>query len=434
MDNAPKQASSLPLLLRSHARWARFEMMASQGGSKFDSVFTLSRHPAKLATVKNLVRFAVSALLCELLVFPTKAAFTSFYIFGDGVCTTTNNTTGKTNYWGKRFTNGRVWIEVLAQRQGLTNNSITNVNWSNSSNNWSYFSINNGVNYQSSSNLVQTLNNFHQPSDAGTALFAVWVCDADFVDDVNSFGLPNNASHGTNITSWTNAINQSLTNHWKIITNLYYTKGTRTLIMPNAVDITEIPEYNQSPSAYKSFVRQRVIDFNTAFATTLNQARTSLPGITIYEPDIFRLLDNVLTNAANYGLTNALSNGRSIDVLEDPAVTDYSLNGPGTNYIFWDYDDPTAKFHEVMADVVQQLISPVQISNITSLNGSNRLDMANIPIGLNGFVDGSTNLTLTNWTSVTNITSTNATQTTFVPASGPLQFYRLRFPYAWSWP
>ena len=87
-----------------------------------------------------------------------------------------------------------------------------------------------------------------------------------------------------------------------------------------------------------------------------------------------------------------------------------------------------------MADIAQQLISPVSISNLTSLNGSNRLDLANLPIGLNGFVDGRTNLVSGSWTSVTSFNSTSATQTIFVPASAPRQFYRLRFPFTWSWP
>ena len=39
-----------------------------------------------------------------------------------------------------------------------------------------------------------------------------------------------------------------------------------------------------------------------------------------------------------------------------------------------------------MANLAQQLISPVQISQITVLNGSNRLDVVNVPVGLNGFV------------------------------------------------
>jgi phospholipase/lecithinase/hemolysin len=371
--------------------------------------------------VKNVLPFTVGALLLGPLVFPAQAAFTSLYVFGDGVSTTTNNPLAGTNYYGLRRSNGRVWVEVLAQRQGLGANSITNVNWSYSTNNWSYFG-------QYSSNLVVNLTNFPVPSDANTALFVVWVNNADFVDHMGSI-FPS-----TNIVTWTNAINQSLNNHFKAITNLYYAKGARTLIMPNAVDITQIPQYNLiTSSADKSFIRQRIIDFNAAFATTLiNQIQTNCPNITIYVPDMFTLLNNILAHAADYGLTNALYLGQSIAALEDPLLRNKSTNGPGTNYIFWTTSDPTAKLHARVADVVQQLISPVQISKITSLNSSNRLDLANIPIGRNGFVEGSTNFT--SWTTLANITSTNATQPAFVPASDPLQFYRLRFPFAWTWP
>jgi phospholipase/lecithinase/hemolysin len=134
----------------------------------------------------------------------------------------------------------------------------------------------------------------------------------------------------------------------------------------------------------------------------------------------------MVANPAGYGFINATGN----------AIGDgyTSLTGPGAYYLFWDPWDPTAKAHEVMADTVQQLILPVRISNLTSLNGSNRLDLANVPIGLNGFVDGRANVVSGNWTSATNINSTSATQTIFVPASGPQRFYRLRFPFAWSWP
>jgi hypothetical protein len=130
--------------------------------------------------------------------------------------------------------------------------------------------------------------------------------------------------------------------------------------------------------------------------------------------------------------------------------------------------DPTAQFHEVIADVVQQIISPVSISKLAVLNGSNRLDVVNMPLGLAGFVAGTTNLASTGWTSVTNFNSTSATQSLFVyaaplppstPAGGgdpsngvsidpnnpvqggayiapfnPAQLYELYFPFAWSWP
>lgn len=343
-------------------------------------------------------------------VWPARAAFTSCYVFGDGVSTTTNGP-GGASYYGKRYSNGRVWVEVLAQRQGLAYESNKN---------WSYFG-------HYSPNLVTNITRFTSPPDANAALFVIWVSDADFVYDMSNYA-PYAAS---NLAVWTNAINQSLTNHLKAIQALY-AKGARTLIMPNAVDITKIPYYAGLPSANKSFVRQRIIDFNDAFLGILQQARESLPGLVIYVPDFFRLVDNLLAHPADYGVTNAVYNGLTVDALSDPSLTDKSLNGPGANYIFWDYLNPTAKVSVLIADTAQQLISSVQISSLTWVSGTNRLEMTNIPIGRNGFVDGSTNFVA--WTVEASINSINATQMTFVQASGPLRLYRLRFPFTWSWP
>lgn len=265
-------------------------------------------------------------------------------------------------------------------------------------------------------------------------------------------------------TQWqaTNILSQA--NHLQIITNLY-AKGVRTLILPNVVDISEIPLFDAGSLA--AVMHAGCVDYNIRFSNTISQAKALCPNLKIYAPDFFTLLNNVLTNAAAYGLTNALYKGYSIgaaEIISPLTVT----NNPGTNYIYWDATDPSAKFHAVIADVVQQIISPVQIGQITALNGSNRLDVANVPVGLNGFVDTTSNLAPANWTLVQNITSTNTTQSIFVaqvaatnsgavvyddanqikPADsggpgllgGPppdyiaLQFYRLRFPYAWSWP
>ncbi len=360
--------------------------------------------------MKSQFRFAVMSCLLGLAGLPAQAAFTSLYVFGDGVCTTTNNTQGGALYYGHRYSNGRVWVEVLAQRQGLDYESNKN---------WSYFG-------HYSSELLTNLNHFAAPPDANSALFAIWVVNADFVYNVNTY--PTN-----NTVAWNNAINQSVTNHWKGITNLY-AKGARTLVMPNAVDLMKVPAYVYAPAANKSFVREKIVEFNAAFAAMLNQAKTSLTNLTIYQPDLFSLLDDIVTNAAYYGLTNALLAGQSVAALDDPALTDYSLNGPGTNHIFWDDLDPTAKAHAVLADFVQQLISPVRIQNIRRVNGSNQLDLVNVPIGRNGMLAGSTNLFDWPDTDTQAFNSTNATQMILVPSSGPLEFYRLRFPFAWSWP
>ncbi len=290
---------------------------------------------------------------------------------------------------------------MLSQRQGLSYDSNKNE---------SYYG-------QTSKDMAVNVTNFAAP-DAATALFAIWVADADFVWLLNNYPPP------FNTTVWSNTVNQSITNHLKAIQNLYYNKGARTFIMPNAVDLTKVPTYSGLSSGNKSFVRQRVIDFNTGLLAMLDQQRTLLPDITIYVPDMFTLLDNLVAHPTNYGMTN------SISFALHNGFTPFS--GPGTNYVFWDDLNPGAKVQEIIADTIQALISPAQISKFTMLTGSNRLDVVNLPLGLGGFVDGSTNLL--NWTMIQSIT-TNAAQSVFVPASsGPLQLYRLRFPFAWFWP
>lgn len=356
--------------------------------------------------VKCPIWWTACLLLPGACVFPSRAAFTSLYVFGDGVCTTTNNPSAGAYYYGKRYTNGRTWVEVLAERQGLLYDPDKN---------WSYFG-------HYSPNLVINVSNFTAPSDAQTALFVVWVDDADFVYDLSYYA----PYASNNLAVWTNAINRSLTNHLKAVHTLY-AKGARTLIMPNAVDLTEVPYYSGLSSANKRFVRQRIVDFNAAFRIAMSNAAASLSDLTIYTPDFFTLLDNLVAQPGDYGFTPC---GK--DALDDPSLTDKSLDGPGANYLFWDYLDPTAKAHAVMADLVQQLLSPVHFVNIVSLNGINRLEIGNIPIGRDGILELSANLT--DWSPQEDFDSTNAVQSILVPATGSRQFYRLRFPFAWSWP
>lgn len=416
------------------------------------------------------------------LVFSAHASFSSIYVWGDSLsATATNNATGSTTnyyYGGKlRYSNGRTWVEVLAQRQGLGANSITNANWAYSSNNLSYY-------YHLSSNVVADVSRFNPPANASNCLFVIWVDNADFVADMlpGGVGDPSNHSHGTNATDWTTAINQHLINHSNAIVNLY-AKGCLTLVAPNAADITTIPQFNNSGAAYCAFVRQQIVSFNTRYATMLNQIATSSPGLVIYNPDIYSLLNHVLTNAASYGLTNALydqGNGfgpQPIDAIDAYAyglINNANItNSPGTNYIFWDETSPTAAMSEVIADFAQQCLSPVQFSRLKQVGGSNRLDVVNMPVGLGGFVDNSTNPVPGSWTlGVTNFTGLTSTQSIFIPtpplpagfgsgltnisggggdinpndppstnASGTNtffnsagQFYRLRFPYSWNWP
>ncbi len=364
--------------------------------------------------MKSFIHFTTGILLFASAIFSANAAFTNLYVFGDCISTTTNNTGGPAYlYYGNRYSNGRVWIEVLAQRQGLTYDPNKN---------WSYF-------YNSSTTMLANVSSFPPPANASNALFVIWVNCADL------WFLAYN-SDTESLSQWTSAINQSQTNHYKAVTNLY-AKGARALIMPNAVDVSTIPAFNKSENV--NFIHLRCLDYNIAFSNTLNRIRASCPNLTLYTPDFYALLTNMLAHAANYGLTNALCGGLSIDAVDakscNSTYPSAATNGFGTNLIFWDEQDPTAMVHAWMANTAQQLISQPRISQFTALTGSNRLVMANVPVGQPGQVLGRTNLLLGNWTTnLNNINTTNTTQTVYVTNSGPQRFYRLQFLYSWTYP
>jgi len=55
------------------------------------------------------------------------------------------------------------------------------------------------------------------------------------------------------------------------------------------------------------------MDFNAAFVTTLvSRIKTNCPGLTVYVPDIFTLLDNILVRSADYGMTNASTMAKAL--------------------------------------------------------------------------------------------------------------------------
>jgi phospholipase/lecithinase/hemolysin len=373
--------------------------------------------------VKNLYLFTLGLCLFAAVPLPIRAAFSSLYVFGDSLSATNDNnpdtgSLGPPSYYGYRWSNGRVWIEVLAQRQGIL------INYNNS-----YFD-------HYSSITLADVNNFTAPPDVTNDLFVVWVCNADTFEAATTVVNDNNQDPNHLLNEFISANTASQINHFQIISNLY-AKGVRTLIMPNAVDLSEIPSYNQG--TVTGVLQAGCINYNVQFSNTISlfSNPTNYPGLTIYTPDFFTLLNNVMANAAYYGLLNAKSGGYSIDALTD--LNPPTLNGPGTNYIFWDPKNPTAKFHAVIADETQKLLPQLaRISKITPFIGSNRLDVVNMPGGLNGFAEGCTNLTLASWTTnLVGFASTNTTPSFFVPASGPQWFYRLRipyYPYTWSWP
>jgi phospholipase/lecithinase/hemolysin len=362
--------------------------------------------------IKSRAALLLLALLLVFLPLPqASASFTSLFVFGDGVCTTTDNSPGSALYHGNRYCNGRVWVEVLAQWQGLAYEPAKNN---------SFFG-------HDSEALVNSVNAFVAPADVATALFVVWCNDADFVNFLNDLSPP----YG-NVSPWTSKIDAAIARHTSAVSTLY-TKGVRTIVMPKAVNIVATPFYNELAAADRTFVRLRVIDFNGKFETAMADLAATKPGLIIHRPDTFAFFEQVLANPGAFELVNPLPDNAAV-----LAPINHALTGPGASYIFWDDLHPTAKFQMHLAAFVQQIISPPKVNSVSLSGGNAQLQVANIPLGRGGVVQGSSNLQPP-WSqdsafTVPFVAGASTTSTVSFPASGPQRFYRVGFPVVWTWP
>jgi phospholipase/lecithinase/hemolysin len=339
------------------------------------------------------------------------AGFSSIYVFGDGVSNTNNAPTGGlADYYGNRFCNGRVFIEVLSGWQGIAFDTSKNVsNFGNDS-----------------SVLITNVNSFTAPGDASTSLFIVWSNNADYVNFTGDLDTPWN-----NTNPWNTMANTSIEKQVTAI-NTLYNKGARKIVMPNAVDVLRTPYYNGFNSTDRSFARQRIIEYNQQFKAAMNQAMVGKPGLEIILPDTFAFFEQVLANPAAYGMINPSDlNAGGLD------SGDSALNGAGAQYVFWDDYHPTAKMQMHLAAFIQQAISPLKVSSFSLSGGNVQIQLANIPLDRAGSIQGSSTLQPP-WAQEQAILEPfvggSMSKTYTFASSGPKRFYRAAFPVVWVWP
>lgn len=286
---------------------------------------------------------AVPLLLALMLAFVALprafATFSSIYVFGDGVCTTTQSPSPLPAYLydGARYCNGPVWIEKISTLQGVPYDAAKNR---------SFFNHHSAV-------LKTSVNNFSAPADAEASLFIVWSNDADFV----VFAGDNALWQSNSQSSWDTKINTAISDLTTAI-NTLYAKGARKIVMPNAANIAAIPLYSGRSNSEKSFFRDRVMQYNTQFQTATTDLMNSKSGLVIYRPDVFSYFEQVIANPGSYGFTNASSAATVVE-------SDKSFTGPGANYVFWDYWHPTTKFQDLLANFVNQSIPAPPPSDTT---------------------------------------------------------------------
>ena len=241
-------------------------------------------------------------------------AYEALYAFGDSLTDTGREPAEPVLHYQGRWSNGPLWVEYLAERLGLAYNP---------SNNYAH----SGAQCDDTFGQVR---DFSTTNDVSQALFVAWSGGNDFLQEYDR--------HWFDDAGWDAQIASSVGNLSNAVVTLY-AKGARAVLVPNTVDVTEIPTINFLPLFLRSYLRGKVRQFNAALALALDRLQAAAPQLRLYRVDVFARLDGILANASRYGSTET-----EIDALADFTLLDKRFDGPGSRYVlagFGTADFPT---------------------------------------------------------------------------------------------
>lgn len=286
--------------------------------------------------------------------------FTNLYIFGDSYSDTGNafNATGgilaaPPNYNG-RFSNGRLWIDYLADSLELSLQPSTENTSNNQGINFSFGGATTGLDNLFAAvipdlpelpGLQQEIHSFtsllqqNQQSADPNALYVIWAGTADYAPFVN--GVPKYSNPITTITNISTAI--------KALTEF----GAKNILLVNVIDIGKTPlasEVNQITDA-KS-VSQVVKKHNQALQEIAHIFEDEINLILF---DVKSVVDEAIAHPKKFGFTNTT---QACSLMESSNPDEY---------VFWDQVHLTSRANQLIANTALAILRPRHLYSISSV-------------------------------------------------------------------
>ncbi len=238
---------------------------------------------------------------------------------------------------GHHFTNGSTWVESFAREQGLGWSVKPAFKGSNpGAANYAVGAArayDDGVNVDLAAQLEAFLHDSGGVASAD-ALYVIEMGGNDVRDALAAFAAGGNGGI---------VIRQALSSIAGAV-QVLYGAGARRFLIWNAPNVALTPAIRVldglSPGA-AAFAFQLTVVFNTALNGVVAQLE-GLPDIQIKRLDAFRLLNDIVSDPARFGLTNVA------DPCINPTKEPFVCNRPD-DFLFWDGVHPTRAVHAIIA-------------------------------------------------------------------------------------
>jgi phospholipase/lecithinase/hemolysin len=299
------------------------------------------------------VRFAVVAAFALLVFAPIRAEakdapFSRIVVLGDSLSDTGNffalsGGFPPAPYFEGRASNGRLWVEYLAEAFGLS--IADGDNYAVFGATTSSLNINDAPGGPDFPGLREEVQKLLADNPGGLdpdALYILWIGANDFFVHFATGGDPA-AMIGNGVGNTAAAIQQLAA------------AGARHILVPN------VPDIGLTPFAVSSGAGPLVTQLAAAYNNVLAGAIANLgnAGIPIVELDAFSTFEGMVQYARKIGFSN---------------VTDAflpAMAGDVSDYLFWDDVHPTTRAHQVLAEVAKFRLE----EHFRNGNGSGRLNM-----------------------------------------------------------
>jgi thermolabile hemolysin len=266
---------------------------------------------------KSGLLFFLTFMVAILISAQQTRSITELYVFGDSLSdtgTVFRATSGlypsNPPYFQGRYSNGRVWVEYLADR--LNVKRVNNFAWGGATTERGYRNMVPGLLSQ-----VESVTQSHSQANAD-ALYVLWAGANDYLQGANNSNVP--------VANITSAVER--------LANI----GAHHILVAN------LPNLGQLPATYNSATSNHL----TRLAESHNLGlRRSLKGLSQQYPDL-----KIITLNANSLYHEAISNPARFGFTQ---VTKACLSGstPCGNpeqFLFWDSIHPTTTGHRILAD------------------------------------------------------------------------------------
>jgi phospholipase/lecithinase/hemolysin len=251
--------------------------------------------------------------------------------FGDSLTDTGNRyaATGHTDptsppYDAGRWSNGPLWVEYLATGLGLPAPAPSALGGTDYASADAGTALS-GYAHNGSPNVGTQITTYlsTHPSISSNQLFVIWGGTNDF----GPHSTPDTAGTVANLTAEITELAQA---------------GARQFLVPNLMPLGEVPSIRKMGPTAEAKYDALSVQFNSQLTAAEDQLEASL-GVKIHQVDVYGLVDQVLADPGQFGITDVTDQAKSGDE-GDPGVVVPSPD----QYLFWDNIHPTETFQRLL--------------------------------------------------------------------------------------